>query len=240
MIPVLPPKIEPTFITFRVPTQDMVLCEGLHIPAGITNLESFRAWTRSADFPRVGRIEYDPGRITIDTSRGRRYPHIPVKVAIDVTLLNLDRELESGMYHHQLKEIIFPPDQHAWERSGVFVSYGTLASGRIRRLGIERDGTTIFAGTPDMVLEVVSDYSEDRDAAGRPDTYHRAGVPEFWRVDARGESLVFEILRLTDAGYVSTPEPDGWWRSAVFGRSFRLERGTDPLGDPTYTLHVRA
>ena len=31
----------------------------------------------------------------------------------------------------------------------------------------------------------------------------------------------------------------GWLKSAVFGKSFRLTRQVDPLGDPRYTLAVR-
>ena len=48
-------------------------------------------------------------------------------------------------------------------------------------------------------------------------------------MDARVQ-LRLEILRLTDAGYVPEQEPDGWQRSAVFGRSFRLTQQEDRKG----------
>ena len=62
---------------------------------------------------------------------------------------------------------------------------------------------------------------------------------EYWLVDGRKEPLSFEILRYTAKGYVSTRKQQGWLKSAVFGKSFRLIQGTDPFGDPQYTLEVR-
>ena len=93
-------------------------------------------------------------------------------------------------------------------------------------------------GTPDMVLEVVSDSSVEKDNVLLPPLYQAAGVPEFWRIDARGE-LLFELLRLTPGGYVSAQLPEGWWHSDVFARDFRLVQGADPLGQPEFTLEVR-
>ncbi|HEY8505763.1 MAG TPA: hypothetical protein VIL46_14355 [Gemmataceae bacterium] len=34
-------------------------------------------------------------------------------------------------------------------------------------------------------------------------------------------------------------QPGGWRKSAALGRSFRLARGADPLGNPEFTLEVR-
>lgn len=67
---------------------------------------------------------------------------------------------------------------------------------------------------------------------------YAAGVPEFWRIDARGV-LSFEILRLTANGYAPTQLPDGWWHSDVFGRDFRMTQSTNPPGQPKFTLDVR-
>ena len=41
-------------------------------------------------------------------------------------------------------------------------------------------------GTPDMVLEILSDTSEQKDLVDLPANYQTAGIPEFWRIDARG------------------------------------------------------
>jgi Uma2 family endonuclease len=89
-----------------------------------------------------------------------------------------------------------------------------------------------------MVLEAVSDSSVREDTQEMPELYRRAGITEFWRVDARGE-LRFEILRLTAEGYAPMQEADGWWHSPVFGRRFRLVRQPGALGEPECTLEVR-
>jgi Uma2 family endonuclease len=95
-------------------------------------------------------------------------------------------------------------------------------------------------GTPDMVLEVVSPSSVQKDTVELRDLYWRAGVNEYWLVDARGDHLVFDILRHTPEGYLATDLQEGWLASAVFARSFQLIRQSDPLGFPQFTLLVRA
>src|SRR5207247_1100015 len=89
----------------------------------------------------------------------------------------------------------------------------------------------------EMVLEVVSDSSVTKDNTRLPERYARAGIAEFWRVDARG-GLRFEILRLAGAAYAPAETVDDWQRSEVFGRWFRLTPATDPLGQPQFTLDV--
>ena len=67
----------------------------------------------------------------------------------------------------------------------------------------------------------------------------KAGVREYWLVDARKELLQFDILRHTSRGYVATRKRDGWMKSAVFGKSFRLTQQPNGMGHPDYTLAVR-
>ena len=55
----------------------------------------------------------------------------------------------------------------------------------------------------------------------------------------RGDVQWIEILRHTPRGYVSTRKQGGWLRSTVFGKSFRLLRQSDALGNPEFTLDVR-
>lgn len=69
--------------------------------------------------------------------------------------------------------------------------------------------------------------------------YWLARIPEYWLVDARKNPPEFNILRYTSKGYVNTRKRNGWVRSAVFGKEFRLTTETGPLGHPIYTLHVR-
>ena len=81
-----------------------------------------------------------------------------------------------------------------------------------------------------MVLEVISPSSEEKDTEIMPRLYWRAGIPEYWLIDVRGDRLDFRILRRGARGYTAVRPRGGWVKSAVFGRSFRLERRIDALG----------
>jgi Uma2 family endonuclease len=85
----------------------------------------------------------------------------------------------------------------------------------------------------------VSDSSVRKDTQWLRQDYWIAGIREYWLVDARKEPLVFDILRHTPKGYRATPKKDGWLKSNVFGKSFRLTYETSESGDPDYTLEVR-
>lgn len=90
-----------------------------------------------------------------------------------------------------------------------------------------------------MVLEVISPSSEEKDTVVMPGLYWRAGIPEYWLIDVRGDRLEFRILRRGAKGYAAVRARGGWVKSAVFGKSFRLARRLDPLGYPEYTLSVK-
>jgi Uma2 family endonuclease len=133
----------------------------VRIPCWITDLESFRRWTRTEDYPERGRFSHLAGEIWIEM------------------------------------------------------------------------------GTPDMTLEVASKSSVRKDTIVLRELYWQAGVPEYWLVDARGDRLLFDILRRGRSGYLRTPRPSGWVASRVLGKSFKLTRQKDELGNPEYTLLVR-
>jgi Uma2 family endonuclease len=94
-------------------------------------------------------------------------------------------------------------------------------------------------GTPEMVLEVVSKHSIQKDTVVLRELYAVAGISEYWLVNPLGEALSFDILRLTARGYVTTRKSDGWIKSALFGKSFRLEAQQSRDDLPEYRLLVR-
>ena len=69
--------------------------------------------------------------------------------------------------------------------------------------------------------------------------YFRAGVLEYWLVDARGDEIQFTVFRRDDEEFIPVESQAGWLASGVFGRAFRLERSLDRVGAFDYTLHVR-
>jgi Uma2 family endonuclease len=90
-----------------------------------------------------------------------------------------------------------------------------------------------------MVLEVVSKTSIQKDTVALRELYAAAGIAEYWLVDPLGDEISFDILRLTSRGYSAARKSDGWVKSAVFGKSFKLvqEEGSGEL--PAYRLLVR-
>lgn len=102
-----------------------------------------------------------------------------------------------------------------------------------------RDSFVEVEGIPDMVLEVVSDNSVEKDTVELRRDYWEAGIPEYWLVDARREPLQFDILRHTARGYSVTRKQDGWVRSRVFNRSFRLTVSTGAHSYPEFRVEVR-
>src|SRR5205085_10093912 len=121
----------------------------------------------------------------------------------------------------------------------TFVSQARRRSEEVRLVEGMEEGFLELEGTPDMVLEVVSPTSVRKDKVLLRKAYWDAGISEYWLVDARKEPLSFDILRHTAKGYTATRKQAGWLRSALFGKSFRLTRRTDPLGQPDFMLETR-
>ena len=90
-----------------------------------------------------------------------------------------------------------------------------------------------------MTLEIVSRGSVYKDTVELREAYWNAGVKEYWLVNCRKPPISFDILRRTSRGFKATRKDDGWMKSAVFGKSFRLVQTKAAKGYPEYTLEVR-
>ena len=112
--------------------------------------------------------------------------------------------------------------------------------GRIETLieGAE-EGYVEIEGSPDMVLEIVSDSSVKKDKKRLPKLYWEAGINEYWLVDVRGNRQIFDIYRHSAKGFVQIRKKDDWVKSTVFGKSFMLSLEADEFGQPEYTLEMR-
>lgn len=211
----------------------------LHIPASVTDHESFRCWAR-AECPEKVRIGFLAGALWLDRSPEELYSHNQVKGEVGAFLHGWARATEKGLYltegillSNESAELSTMPD-------GMYCSYAAFRAGQVQGRGGSGGDFVEVEGSPEMVLEVVSNSSEGRDRFILPPLYWRAGIPEFWRIDARGAEVRFEILRREATGYVPVNEPDGWWRSAVFGCSFKLTQQPDARGQPVFTLEHRS
>jgi len=59
----------------------ILLEESVRIPADIVDLESFRRWARSEQFPEYGWFSYLHGEIWVDLSMEQLFTHNQVKIA---------------------------------------------------------------------------------------------------------------------------------------------------------------
>lgn len=209
------------------------------LPTWLADLESFRQWTRSESCPESGWYSWLDGDFWVDLSMEELFSHNQVKAAISLTLLRLVQELAIGRFVPDRMRLTHPAANLSTEPDGLFFTWDAMRTGRIRPVEGTADNFIELEGSPDLVLEIVSRTSFRKDTVTLRELYRRAGIPEYWLVDARKGGFHFSILRHSSEGYRPVEDTDGWLYSSAFDREFRFEPTTDPLGYPLYTLHVR-
>jgi Uma2 family endonuclease len=221
----------------------IALCaEGIEIPGSIRDLRRFRDWVGSDAFPDRGRIDWIAGRMEVDMSPGDLSTHGTPKSAIAGKLVGLVQETERGLVFIDRARLSSPIADLSCEPDVLVVLAETLESGSARlipRVGGEERYIEI-EGAVDVAVECISEASAPKDRERLPSAYHRAGVREYWLVDARGDALDFQILRRGKEGYEAVPpNSDGFVASEVLGASFRLIRRRRSATLTFYRLEVR-
>lgn len=211
----------------------------LDIPDGVTDLEAFRRWAHSDDFPEAGRIWWLAGKVWADMGQEQLFTHNRVKTQIAAVLTRLVDDGNLGVLFGDGVLLSNFDADISGNPDATFLSSATLASDRVRLIEGAEAGYVEIQGSPDMVLEVVSRSSTRKDQVLLRRAYWDAGVREYWLVDARPEVPTLDVLRHTARGYTAVRPQDGWVRSAVFGRSFRLTQAAGVGGYPKYKLDVR-
>jgi Uma2 family endonuclease len=211
--------------------------QSVHIPDSFEDLNAFRSWARSREYPDSGRICYLNGEVWIDMSK-EQFSHNQIKGEMSSVLTRLAKR-RRGRFFPDGYLLSNPEANLSTNPDGIYVSEQRLSSGQVQLVAGMEEGFVELQGTPDMVLEIVSASSEEKDTIILYGLYWRAGTREYWLVDPRGDELKFTIFRRTARGYVPTRYVAGWVRSAVFSKSFRLTQHTDGFGYPEYELRVR-
>ncbi len=211
------------------------------MPANASTLAGFRAWATSPDFPEHVRAAFLDGEVYIDMSNEEWEAHIAVKSEVYTVVGALVRDEKLGKFYPDGGLITNEDAGVSNNPDACFLSRSSLRSKRARF--VPREGQPgrywELQGTPDWVLEVVSDSSVQKDTDKLRHAYHVAGIPEYWLVDARGEEIDFRILLWRKNGYVAAPVKGGWQRSKVFRRDFRFTRRKDEFDLWEYTLELR-
>jgi Uma2 family endonuclease len=211
----------------------------LDIPTWVVDLASFRRWVDSDEFPDEGRVCFINGEVWADMSMQQIFSHLRVKSVLNFVMEGLIQQAGTGLYlpdglrlYHTATELSVIPDC-------TYISYESLRSGRVRLITGREGGYTAVDGSPDLVIEVVSDSSEDKDTEWLIRAYWEADVREYWLIDARKEPPRFDIYKPGPKGFTAVRRSAGWVKSAVLGRSFRLEATANALGHPDFVLAVR-
>jgi len=205
------------------------------IPPWVVDLQSFRRWACSDEFPQSGWYSHLDGDLWVDTSM-ETVTHNQIKGEIDSELLRSVKIKDMGKFFGDRMLLTHETAGLSTEPDGMFVSHDSLAARRVELK--QREKSVEVVGTPDMVLEVVSQSSRQKDRVVLRELYHKAKVPEYWLVESE-RGLTLELLTWQPQGYVASPSQDGWVQSPVFGKSFRLTTSTDRSGLTVYYLESR-
>lgn len=227
-----PPVVHRPTPTANGESLDRRLPSVWRIPTRALTLAGFRAWVASDEFPEKVRSTFVDGEIILDMSQEEMITHAGVKANASNVLMNIVAQVKSGRYFldgvlitNEAAEVSNNPD-------GIFLSYASLQAGRYRlipRASIQGQFIEV-EGSPDWVMEIVSNSSVRKDTVQLRQAYYLAGIAEYWLIDARGEPIDFQILRAGAKGYESAKVEDGWQFSATFDKWFRFERQQDAFG----------
>lgn len=220
----------------------VLIQEELEIPF-TRSLEDFRAWARSDEFPKKGRIDYVAGRIEVDMSPEDLYTHGNLKTKLVSAIDQVASLSDLGDVFSDATRVSSRNADLSAEPDAVFVSYRSLETGKVRlvpKASGEPGRFVELEGAPDLIAEIVSDDSVAKDTKRLPAAYWRAGVAEFWLADARGADFLFQIYCRGPEGWLPVPrDADGFQVSVVFGCSFRVTRRRGRLGHWTYNVDRR-
>ncbi len=217
--------------------------EGLRIPGTVRDLESFRRWVRSGAFPERGRIDWIAGEMEIDMEAEDAYTHGTPKVALTGDLREIVEKGDVGVIFSDSMRLSVPSADLSVEPDVVVLLFESLDLGRVKmvpKATREAGRFTEISGAADIIVECVSDSSEEKDMVRLRERYFRAGVREYWIVDARGASTSLTILSRGRRAYRETPAgSNGFTPSVVLGRAVRLVRLPPRSGVVRYSLESR-
>jgi Uma2 family endonuclease len=172
-------------------------------------------------------------------SREQIFTHNQVKNEVAFELTGIGKRTKVGRYFPDGVLLTNPAADLSCQPDGVFVLRKSWDTGRVRLVEGIQEGFVELEGSPDLVVEVVSRSSVEKDTEVLPELYWKADIPEYWLIDARGSKPQFTIYHAGPHGYVAARKQAGWARSRVLRLSFRLTVGKDERGAPEFRLESR-
>ncbi len=169
----------------------------VRIPTSALTPKGFRAWMASDTFPDHGRISFLDRELHIDMSPEEIETHAKVKAAVSAAVFDLNEELDLGEFLPDRVVVVNDDAGLRTEPDGTFVKWSTYRTGKVRLVRRREDRREFIevSGRPDWIMEIVSRNSVFKDTKTLPARYHRARIPEYWLIDARGDGIDFRIFR---------------------------------------------
>jgi len=214
----------------------IVFAEHLTFPESVRDLETFRHWVTSDDFPEKARASFLAGDFWVDLPM-ERAGHNLCKKAITNVLSRLIESKDDGLDFTDGMLLSNLEAGLSTQPDFMFIASATLDSGHATLL--QGDDSLEVVGSANMTLEVVSPTSVDKDTVQLRRLYFDAGVQEYWLVDSREKTFSFDILRRGPSKFLATRKHQGWIKSQVFGREFKLSKETTKHGVSKFTLAMR-
>lgn len=208
------------------------------IPAGITDLASFRRWADSELYPSRGRYSFFQGQIWVDLSMEQLFTHNRVKTKLARALDELVDSENLGYVFTDGVRLSHPIAELSSEPDAVFVSFAAIQQGKVQLVRGQLGGYVELEGSPELVVEIISPSSVRKDTEVLRELYAKAGVAEYWLIDARSATPTLDVLQLTEQGYQSSLAAEQGQLSQVLSRHVALIQDVDPLGHPRYQFRM--
>ena len=156
--------------------QDPEIC----VPGWVVDLDSFHRWVDSDDVPEHVRIDYLQGEIWIDSAMSEEqvFTHVRIKTELNCV---------SALLGKADRQLIYLADGLRIENAevglsavpdGTVILRETLRTGQVQLIRGAKRGYVRVEGSPDLVIEVVSDGSVRKDMVLLRKQYWRAGIRE--------------------------------------------------------------
>lgn len=211
----------------------------VEVPGWVHDLATFREWIDSDVLPEKLSVHFLNGDVWVDLSMEEFFSHNQVKAAIHAALYRLISTNDMGSYVPDGMRYTCETTGFSTEPDAMYFSHETYERGDVEFRAGTKGKATELVGTPDLVIEVVSPSTVEKDTDWLMENYFEAGIPEYWLIDARGPTIQFDVHKATDAGFVAVKKPGGWVKSAVLGKAFKLTRTVNRAKLSTYKLDVR-
>ena len=188
-------------------------------------------WTEERYFreaPENRFVEFEDGEVIVHSPAGIRHQRL---------IRFLTMLLQGYVYRRQLGEILNGPALVRlrpglnFEPDVFFIPLGQLGA----------IGEKWFAGTPGLIVEVLSEGTRTHDLRTKVSVYRQYGVPEYWVVDPERRTLTRHLLPdLPQAPYLITEHTQGRLESSAIP-GFWIEvswHWQDPLPDELRCLEL--